>query len=200
MKRRETSFSEQEIVQGLKKGGQSAERMLAYMYRTYREQVLIRLQQYSASEAEAADVFQDGIIQILMAVQQGKFRGDSSLKTYLSVVCRNLWFKQIRSKDVADRYVQKVDTPEADFESPEWLLLEDDQLTQVQSFLDQLKVKCKEVLNLWARHYSMKEIAETLGYQNAQVVRNKKNQCLKEVKHMLAQNPLIQSWLSELYV
>ena len=103
MKRREISFSEQEIVQGLKKGGQPAEQMLAYMYRTYREQVLIRLQQYSASEAEAADVFQDGIIQILMAVQRGKFRGDSSLKTYLSVVCRNLWFKQIRSKDVADR-------------------------------------------------------------------------------------------------
>ncbi|MEL6624526.1 MAG: sigma-70 family RNA polymerase sigma factor [Bacteroidota bacterium] len=200
MKRREISFSEQEIVQGLKKGGQPAEQMLAYMYRTYREQVLIRLQQYSASEAEAADVFQDGIIQILMAVQRGKFRGDSSLKTYLSVVCRNLWFKQIRSKDVADRYVQKVDTPEADFESPEWLLLEEDQLTQVQSFLGQLKAKCKEVLNLWARHYSMKEIAETLGYQNAQVVRNKKNQCLKEVKHRLAQDPLIQSWLSELYV
>ncbi|MEL6135767.1 MAG: sigma-70 family RNA polymerase sigma factor, partial [Bacteroidota bacterium] len=183
-----------------KKGGQSAEQMLTYVYRTYRNQILQRLQQYNASQAEAADVFQDGVIQVLMAVQQDKFRGESSLKTYLSVVCRNLWFKQIRSKDVADRYVQKVDSPEADFESPEWLLLEEDQLTQLQSFLGKLKDKCKDVLNLWARHYSMKEIAEMLGYQNAQVVRNKKNQCLKEVKHKLAQEPLIQSWLSELYV
>ncbi|MEL6251851.1 MAG: hypothetical protein AAFR87_07565 [Bacteroidota bacterium] len=64
--------------------------------------------------------------------------------------------------------------------------------------MDSLKDKCKEVLTMWAQKYSMKEIAEALGYSNEQVVRNKKNHCLKELKELVRKNPEVRNLIGEL--
>ena len=45
--------------------------------------------------------------------------------------------------------------------------------------------KCREVLDLWARSYTMEEIRDRLGYKNTQIVMNKKNTCLKRISQQL---------------
>lgn len=61
----------------------------------------------------------------------------------------------------------------------------------LEFLLDGLKDKCREVLNLWAYSYSMSEIAQMLAYSSPQVVMNKKNLCLKELRKILADNPKV---------
>ena len=51
---------------------------------------------------------------------------------------------------------------------------------------------------MWAQKYSMKEIAAALGYSNEQVVRNKKNHCLKELKELVRKNPEVRNLIGEL--
>ncbi|MFT6744957.1 MAG: DNA-binding CsgD family transcriptional regulator, partial [Bacteroidia bacterium] len=57
------------------------------------------------------------------------------------------------------------------------------------------KDKCKEVLQLWSMSFSMTEIAEKLDYTSSQVVMNKKNLCLKELRKQLADNPNLANLL-----
>ncbi len=61
--------------------------------------------------------------------------------------------------------------------------------TGLDILMTNLKDKCKEVLKLWSLSYNMTEIAEKLAYTNTQVVMNKKNLCLRELRKQLADNP-----------
>jgi RNA polymerase sigma factor (sigma-70 family) len=58
---------------------------------------------YGASEQDAEDVFQETVIAFIDIVQKGKFRMESSIKTFLVSVARNIWRNEVkRSKDRTD--------------------------------------------------------------------------------------------------
>ena len=59
-----------------------------------------------------------------------------------------------------------------------------------------LKEKCQKVLRLWAMSYSMDEIAKKLNMSSSQVVMNKKNLCLKELRNTLAAKPKLASLIA----
>ena len=44
----------------------------------------------------------------------------------------------------------------------------------------------------------MKKILETMHYENEQVLRNKKYKCLKQLEHMLEENPALKNTLKNL--
>ena len=98
-----------------------------------------------------------------------------------------------------DSYIQRQDKNEVDALSPEILIMHEDQRQGIRDILDTLKDKCKEVLLLWSQKYSMKEIAGELNYSNEQVVRNKKNHCMKELKEKVRTHPhirqIIHDWV-----
>ncbi|RMG66612.1 MAG: sigma-70 family RNA polymerase sigma factor, partial [Bacteroidetes bacterium] len=141
------------------------------------------------SEEAARDVFQDAIISLLMAVEEGRFKGESSLSTYLFAIGKNLWFRRFnRSLRQESLDARPVDVPEEDA-GPELRFMAQEATDLLGVLLGSLKAKCREVLGMWARKYAMKEIAAELGYANEQVARNKKTQCLKELKERVRQHP-----------
>lgn len=99
-----------------------------------------------------------------------------------------------------ESYIQKQDDNDVDYVSPEILIMEEDRRSGVNEILASLKDKCREVLLMWSQKYSMKEIAQAIGYSNDQVVRNKKNHCMKELKERVRNNPqirqLIHDWVN----
>ena len=54
-----------------------------------------------------------------------------------------------------------------------------------KSLSTNLGEKCRKVLQMWSMSYSMTEIAEAVGYSNAQVAMNKKNACMKQFSLMV---------------
>jgi DNA-directed RNA polymerase specialized sigma subunit len=67
--------------------------------------------------------------------------------------------------------------------------------------IDKLGENCKKILLLYYfENKNMKEILETLPYENEQVVRNKKSKCLKKLETIIAANQaLFQQLKSYLY-
>jgi len=51
--------------------------------------------------------------------------------------------------------------------------------------LEQLGDKCKKVLTLYAQGYSMREIADTVGFQNEQSVKNEKGKCHRKLLDLM---------------
>ncbi|MCI4668898.1 MAG: sigma-70 family RNA polymerase sigma factor [Bacteroidia bacterium] len=194
------SYSDQELIERIKAGGHACEEAMGFIYKQYVDEVVAYLTRRQFDGEEARDVVQDAVINLLMGVQQGKFLGNSSLKTYLYAISKNLWLRRLRRKGTEDAYIQKQDETDVDHTSPEVLIMEEDQRSGVSEILAKLKERCREVLLMWSQKYSMKEIAQTLGYSNDQVVRNKKNHCMKELKEKVRNNPhirqLIHDWVN----
>ncbi|MEO0900095.1 MAG: sigma-70 family RNA polymerase sigma factor [Bacteroidota bacterium] len=192
--------SDQDLIHGIKSGGKLCEEAMRVIYAQYVDEAVSYLTRRSFQEEEARDVVQDAVINLLMNIQQGKFQGNSSLKTYLFAISKNLWLRKLRRQGVEESYLDKQDKDAVDTESPEVLVMGDQKKRDLQEIMGNLKEKCLEVLSLWSQKYAMKEIAEQLGYMNEQVVRNKKNHCMKELKELVRQNPevrrTIQEWIN----
>ena len=88
------------------------------------------------------------------------------------------------------------------FVIPPLLYFSEKELKEHVSFLlNQLGNACQMVLTMWAKHFSMTEIASQLGYKNSQIAMNKKNRCLGKLREILEENSgysnALKSYLSE---
>ena len=197
MKQRGT-YSDKDLLAMIKEGGLRRDQAMAHLYRQHLGKITAFVRSRNGAEEEAKDVFQDAIINLMESILSGKFEGKSSLSTYLFAISKHLWYRRFsRSQRMEPldplQTEQQVAEPE-----PEILLISQDQQIQLERLLGNLKDKCREVLLLWSMKYSMKEIAEKLGYQNDQVVRNKKNHCMKELKELVRKHPEVRKLVEEL--
>ncbi len=191
------NYTDQELIERIKSGGNTCEEAMAYIYRQYVDEIIVYLTRRNFHREEARDVVQDAVINLLFGVQQGKFLGQSSLKTYLYAISKNLWLRRLRRLGTEESYIQTQDGDEVDGASPEILVMEEDQRQGIRDILGQLKDKCREVLLMWSQKYAMKEIAVVLGYGNEQVVRNKKNHCMKELKELVRAQPRVRQMIND---
>lgn len=191
-------YNDQELVDQIKQGGSACERAMKHLYRQHLDSVVNFIVNRSGSREEAKDVFQDAVVNVLVAVQKGKFSGDSSLGTYLFAISKNLWYRRFKRSLKQGDMPEDYATEASEAPEPDVTLMGNDEQRLVQGLLGQLKSKCLEVLTMWAQKFAMKEIAQQLGYQNDQVVRNKKNHCLKELRKLVAQQPEARALVQEL--
>ena len=192
------AYTDEAIITAVKAGGRKCETVMAYLYESQIRQVTAFILERNGSEDEAKDIWQDAIVNFLLSVQEGRFEGRSAVSTYLFAISKNLWYRRFRRMNLEHNYREQQPEEKKNQESPEILLLSVDQQEKLNEVLGRLKTNCREVLSLWSQKYAMKEIAEKLGYQNEQVVRNKKNLCLKELKSLLKANPSVRALLHEL--
>lgn len=148
-------------------------------------------------EAEARDIFQEALTNLLIQVREGKYQGSGSLKNYLMAIGKGMWFNRFKRESRLSSFEQEHDSLSPD--DPALRYAKQEQRKLLNHVLDQLKAKCRSVLMLWASHYSMKEIAERSGFKSPQVAMNKKNICLKELKELVRKQPSIRSIIREIY-
>jgi RNA polymerase sigma factor (sigma-70 family) len=73
----------------------------------------------------------------------------------------------------------------ADFESPEYLLLNDERREILDQVLSRLGDRCKKILLMWAGGYSMEEIAATLDLSSEAMARKTKYKCKNQLMELL---------------
>ena len=184
-------FNEDEMIRGIRQGGSSLEEVLGFIYHQsgYRQSILQFIQRRKGSLEDAEDIFQEGISRMVISIQQGKFEGKSSIRTYLTTICKNLWFTQYaRSSRYAD-IVEQI-APGEEFEmGPDEILLLKERSEGLQNILVQVGEKCRKILSLWALHYSMREITQEVGYKSEGMTRKKKHQCFKALMAKIKESP-----------
>jgi len=193
-------YLDEEIIKAVKAGGSSREKVTAYLYRQHIDEIITFIKARKGSEEEAKDVFQDALIQLLIAIEKDQFKGQSTLSTYLFAMSKNLWYRRFRRLGVEKNYLNTLTDAERRVVevTPETRMLSKNQEQIIEELLDNLAEKCKEVLTLWSMKYSMKEIAKRLGYKNEQVVRNRKNLCMKALKQLVNEHPNLKQIIAEL--
>jgi RNA polymerase sigma factor (sigma-70 family) len=195
----EGKFSDQELIAAIS-GKKDPNEAILFLYQQYSRTTSSFMLNYGASEQDADDVFQETVIAFIDIVQKGKFRMESSIKTFLVSIARNIWRNELKRKQRSD-YREKLfeSGREQSEEDISELISEWEKKKQLRDLVYQLGEPCRKLLMLfYYENLSMKEILAYLPYENEQVVRNKKYKCLQQLTEIMKQNPLIAGQLIEL--
>lgn len=190
MKKAVVKYSDEELIETLKK--EHVNNMtIAFLYRNYYTVLSSYVKQNQGSEQDAEDIFQEVIVNFINIVKNEKFRGESSIKTFLFTLNKFTWLNELKKRGRAllreEKYGSEGDMNDKDVSH---LLVEREAKGLVMAMMDKLGDTCRKILT--AYYYdslSMKEILTLVDYENEQVLRNKKYKCLKSLEQMLAANP-----------
>jgi RNA polymerase sigma factor (sigma-70 family) len=178
--------TEETLVQALKKGDREA---LGQFYQEGKAAFIKWGEKYfQCRYVEAVDVYQDAVIILYENIAAGKYvqQKDSSIKTYLYAIGKNIFLKKLnKEKKIQDKVIPELSVqPLEDTEQKEKRMQEDElRYDAVMQAFSTMKEPCKSILKyFYYQGLSMRDIAARLGYKSEQVVKSQKVRCLKALK------------------
>ena len=163
-------------------------RALKYVYEQNRNAVFSFILANSGSEEDAQDIYQEAMIVFYENIRKNKFKGESTIATYLFSIAKFKWFNEIKKeKSKVERHLKlETETYEVD---PSKKLIAKEEKERVMGVFDQLKGGCKELL-ISSFYYDkgIKDLVSDLGFSSDQIARNKKYKCLKALRSLMENN------------
>ena len=191
------TLSDQEVVEEIRQGNR-LESTVRYLYEQYFEALARFVRNNSGEHEDAEDFFQEALVVFINAVRQNKFRGDSTIKTFLYAIIRNLWLNELKRRGKTTTrettYYEQQEKQEL-----QHLAYESETTQRILAFFSQLGDNCKKILVMhYYQDYSMKDIAQAMRYESEQVARNAKYKCSKKLTTMLDSNPALKRAFKDL--
>jgi RNA polymerase sigma factor (sigma-70 family) len=164
---------------------------IKFMYREYYEGSKIYICQNSGNEEDAQDIFQEVLVAFIRLVQNNNFRGDSSVKTFLYSMNRNIWLNELKKRGRAEKRDTVFETEkDKEIADVSYFIAQGEMQKKLFIIIETLGETCKKILlAFYYDNLSMKEILATLDYESEQAVRNKKCKCLKKLEELIISNP-----------
>lgn len=184
------NYSDTEVIEMLREEHVS-DLTIKFVYRNYYKGSSIYIMQNQGSRQDAEDIFQEVVITFIELVKNGKFRGESSVKTFMYSLCRFTWLNELKRRGRALVREEKFEnTKSLNEKDVSFALVERETKSQIMEILDSLGEVCKKILvAYYYDNLTMKEILPLVDFQNEQVLRNKKYKCLKSIEQMLTADP-----------
>jgi RNA polymerase sigma factor (sigma-70 family) len=165
--------------------------VIFYIYKQYAELISFNVVTMGGSLQDGEDIFQETVVTFIDLVRKGKFRGESSVKTFLVAVARNIWLNELKRKKSGDQRAKIFETNRGHIEND---VLENlnqrEKREQLLSLMDRLGDSCRKILTLfYYENLPFEEIIGKMGYETEQVARNKKYKCMRELSDLIRNNP-----------
>jgi len=180
-----------ELVKHLQPTSPTKRKAEESLFNTYSYFIREGMSKYSLSEEDAFDAYSDAVLHTINNIVSGLFENRSSLKTYLFRIFSNKCVDLIRKK-TTNKYSIHHTTDITDA----LLLIGDPAKTVIQQLVDKtdaviLKKKlqelgdnCRQLLLFFAEGYNDKEIAASMEYKTADVVKTSRLRCLDKLRQL----------------
>jgi len=193
------NFPDSELVDNLRTGKRMEESVKA-IYRGYFDSLGWYVMNNNGSRQDAEDVFQEVVVTFIDLVQKDKFRGESTVKTFLFSLNRHTWLNELKRRGRAmareEKFERGQDRVELDTSH---LIADREGKAELVRLVGELGESCRTILLLfYYENLTMREILAATDYENEQVVRNKKYKCLKQLEQLVNANPVVQQTLKSI--
>ena len=174
-------YSDDEIITCLRTRKNYAVRFLYNRYLPLVRHIVLKM---GGTSDDAIDIFQEGLLILISKIDNKNFILSCKLKTYLYCVCENLWKSELVKKKAGNNYFRHklADDSITDFtEQYDYKLCE----VIFYGAFETLDPLHQKILKLFWRDFSLKEIANTLGYTYGYVKKEKcegQSELIKRVK------------------
>lgn len=170
-------------------------RPVRYLYEHFFEDAATEIRLKGGTEEDAADIFQEAVLILIDNIKSGKFRHESSVKTFLVGIAHNLWLFEKRTRERrASREINfslsETNYSEAEnFEIGERIFSKSN-TDVIQTIFKHVGEICSKILvGFYYENSSMKSLLQRFHFDNEQVLRNRKARCMKKLKKFLTEQP-----------
>ena len=143
------------------------------------------VRQNRGQESDARDIFQEALLALYKRLESGDFQLTCQLKSYLRILCRNLWLTRLRD----NQKYSDVELGPGEEIAPDQLVTEQIEQSERQQLyrkhFDRLGENCRKILRLSFDKVPQKEIAQKLNLSEAYVKKRKflcKKQLIESIK------------------
>ncbi|MFK7770511.1 MAG: RNA polymerase sigma factor [Saprospiraceae bacterium] len=127
----------------------------------------------NGTESDARDIFQEAIIALFRKVEEGNFTLTCTLKSFIRIMCRNLWLTRIRNnKKFAGTEIDDVEQVSLEKNMIERLEQSEKQQLFFKHF-DALGDNCKKIMQWFFEKTPLKKIAEKLDTSESYIKKRK---------------------------
>ena len=185
-------YSDDELLR-LLGSGKAMDNPVKHLYEKYFYVLSSYIEQNQGSREDAEDIFQEVVLTFIDLVRKNKFRGESSVKTFLFAVNRNIWLNELKKRGRQLKRNEKFSVEQPDAEpGVEKMISNREARKQVFNIIESLGEVCKKILlAFYYENLPISEILTRLDYQNEQVVRNKKAKCMKSLEEKFNADPAL---------
>jgi len=182
------NFTDQEIIQGIRKGGQHREQITYYLLKKWNGYNHKLAGKYHLTPTQQKDAYTDAIVKLVSQVDQGQFKGQSALSSYFYSILNNVCIDVLRNASSNKNKATEVIHEWTSVEHNAFKLIgQKDLLANIKYVIQQMGESCKNILMDWGfSGYSMKEIVERRQLASVESARSTKYKCLKKLKALLA--------------
>ena len=183
--------SDEDLINALKNGGRERKDAMIQIYfdSGLKRKVTNFLYHKTGNISELEDVITEAFIIFERNVRNNKFKGESSLNTYIFSIAKFFWVNKHRRKKLDFVSFEEEKMKVKEFQNPELIFINEELKQKLEGILLNLTEKCRKVITFWSLSYNNKEIAEEIDLGKGRSARNQKHQCLKKLKQFMAQNP-----------
>ena len=173
------------LLEGLLRADAAAVRTI---YDTVLPGVLLDIRQMGGTEPTGRDLFQEGLLALYKRLQADDFTLTCTLKSYLRVVCRKLYLRQLRDRQ------REVDAPPGLPERVDLDPLAQAQLERTERervfwhHFERLETGCRDILRAAFAGSSLRQIAEQRG-STENYVKKRKSICKKHLLDAIRRDP-----------
>lgn len=161
------TLTEQELVQGCKRGDDVARRQL---YERYAGKMMAICMRYMGNREEAEDLLHDGYIKLYGSFDKFEWQGEGTLPAWMARVMANLALQRLRKTDVMSQAVELENTAELrdDVDRPdEGPDIETIPKKVLMQFIEELPPGYRTVFNMYVfEGKNHIEIGKELGINN----------------------------------
>ena len=185
--RSKVEYSDAGILAGIRERDAS---VIRFIYRKFFRQVRTLVETNSGTEMDAEDVFQDALMIIYNKTVSGALKLECAFKTYLYSVCHKLWLQQLSRKKTNTRYFETVDeetgTGVTDIDTAN---VEEQKYRIFLHHFQKLSQADQQVLRLFMKKTSLKEIARIMGYKSEDYAKVRKYISKERLKNAIINDP-----------
>lgn len=182
---------EREIIDSIEKNGTERKKGEERLFNRYAYFIKEAIHKYSLTREEAFDIYSDTVISAIEKISTGSFQGRSSLKTWIYQIFHNKYVDLVRKRStnkgsihrtlsISDLLFGIADDSKTIIQQ----LVQKTDWTVLRQKLNQVGDNCRQMLLLWADGYSDKEIAVSMDYKTADVVKTSRLRCLERLKQL----------------
>ncbi|HEX6428814.1 MAG TPA: RNA polymerase sigma factor [Niastella sp.] len=178
-----------EIADSLLQGGINRRRAEEELFKQYNYFIKEGIRKYALTEDESFDAYSDTILVAIENIMAGSFQNRSSIKTWLFQIYHNKCVDLIRKKTTNKYSVHNTrcvtDMLHNLSDSAKGIVQQLAEKTDWETLikkLNELGENCRLLLMYWAEGLSDKQIASSMTYKSADVVKTSRLRCLEKLR------------------
>ncbi len=182
---------DEEMIRSLKENAMVKRKAEEQLFNRHVYFIKEGMNKYSLDEEEAFNAYSDTILQAIDNIVNTRFENRSSLKTYIYRIFNNKCVDLIRKKTTNKSSIHQT-APISDMlaiisdpaKTVIQQLIEKNDMELLRTNLNEIGENCKKLLAMFADGYSDKEIAVSMEYKSADVVKTSRLRCLDKLRQL----------------